>query len=290
MKLSVIVVSFNSGAHLAGCLDSLVESRSESAIEIFVVDNASSDDSLDVVRRQFPDVHLVANDENVGFARASNQALAQATGELVLFLNPDTAVTEEAIDHMASLLGERPAVGAVGPRLRREDGSVEISHGPMHSFSSEFLQKLKGLAYADGRGPFRRLVEHGSRVESHPDWVSGACLMTRRDLMERTGGFDENYFLYVEDVDLCARIRALGFQILYTPGAEVVHLLGRSVDANRDRAFLEAKRSRLHFYDKHYGRTKAALFKCYLWLDLWLRTLARPGQRKLYRKTWAALR
>jgi GT2 family glycosyltransferase len=184
---------------------------------------------------------------------------------------------------MVEILESRPHVGALGPRLRYEDGAVQMSFGRMLSFTSEFLQKCWNAAYARGKGPLRRFVEQMSSREREVDWVSGACLLTRRDVLETISGFDENFFLYSEDVDLCARIRSTGASVLFTPDVEIVHLLGRSARKERDLTLLESQRSRLYFYAKHYGFVRVSALRAYIAIKAAIGYVFRPKSRTLYR-------
>jgi GT2 family glycosyltransferase len=152
----------------------------------------------------------------------------------------------------------------------------------MPGIVSELAQKLWNAGYARGKGPLRSAVQKRYARERTVDWVSGACLLTRRDILETVSGFDENFFLYSEDVDLCARIRATGARILFTPEVEVVHLLGRSVAKNRDRVIYESHRSRLYFYEKHHTFLEVLLLKTYMAAKAGILSILCPGDRALY--------
>lgn len=284
MDLSVAIVNYNAEEELAACLGSLFANGGQSAIEVVVADNASSDRSREMLARRFPQVRLIRSDENLGFARASNLCWQAARSSLVLFLNSDTLVPKGAIDRLVAIARARPDVGVVGPKLLHPDGSIEMSFGKMLGFTTEFLQKCRNAGYARGRGPLRRAVLNAYSREREVDWVSGACLLTRRDLLETVCGFDENFFMYSEDVDLCARIRSAGAKVLFTPEVEVVHLLGRSAAKNHERVLIETHRSRLYFYRKHYGGAHVLLLKLYLTLKVGLAYVFRPVDRPSYRR------
>jgi hypothetical protein len=229
--------------------------------------------------------------ENLGFARANNLALREAKGELALLLNNDTLVKPGAIDTMLRVMKERPDVGILGPLLLNEDGSVQISYGGMISIHAELLQKFLRAGYARGSWWARRYVEGRAGRVAYPDWVSGACLMVRADVLAEVGLLDENFFMYTEEVDLCQRIRAQGFRIMYTPEAEVVHLGGKSTEFNREGAAYEYRRSQLYFYLKHYGRARLRLLKAYLILKIgagWAvgSSRRRALNRRLMRMVW----
>jgi GT2 family glycosyltransferase len=157
-----------------------------------------------------------------------------------------------------------------------------MSFGAMPGIASEVLQKLWNAGYARGKGPLRSAVRRRYTRERTVDWVSAACLLTRRDTLETVSGFDENFFLYSEDIDLCARIRATGARILFIPEVEIVHLLGRSVAKNRDRVVYESHRSRLYFYQKHHRSLEVVLLKLYMAAKARLLRVLRPRDRALY--------
>ncbi|HXV60656.1 MAG TPA: glycosyltransferase family 2 protein [Vicinamibacteria bacterium] len=284
MELTVVIVSYNARAELEKCLAALFSRTHLDSLEVVVADNASDDGSREMLAELFAArIRLIPCEANLGFGRASNLGWRQAKSSLVLFLNPDAIVGERALDRMVSVLHQRPEVGVVGPLLRYEDGAVQMSAGQMMSLAAEIGQKAWNRGYARGRGPLKKAVERMYSRERFVDWVSGACLMTRRDLLETTGGFDETFFLYAEDVDLCARIRATGARVLFTPRAEVVHLVGRSVAKDRSRAIFEAQRSRLYFYDKHHGGLQAALLRVYLAMKSVVAFLLWPRDRDAHR-------
>ena len=285
MELSIAIVSYNAREELDACLSSVFESTEPRAPEVIVADNASTDGSVAMLRDRFPRVDVVESTENLGFARASNLCWQRAKSSLVLFLNSDTVVPKGALARMVALMSEQrhANVGALGPLLKNADGSIQMSFGNMMSLSAELHQKILNAGYGNGRGPLRGYVENRHARERTVDWVSGACLLTRRELLERIGGFDEEFFLYSEDVDLCARLRAQGARVLFTPEVEITHHRGRSAEKDRNKAFVESQRSRLHFYAKHYGQPRLGLLKLYMTTKLGVAYLFRPSAREAYR-------
>jgi GT2 family glycosyltransferase len=248
--LEIVIVSCNTAADLEACLAALHHAPPAGLERITVVDNASTDGSADRVAARWPSVDLVRLDRNAGFGAANNVALRRAGPPLALLLNSDTVVPPGAIDALVARLVETGAVAA-GPRLVDRQGHPEVSYGRMLSPASEFVQRLRVRgAASDGRLPrwyIRRLV----RREHFVDWVSGACLLVRRDAAHEAGLFDERYFMYEEDVDFCAALRARGGRILFTPAAEIVHARGRSVARAGSAAGAHYDRSHLAFYEKH---------------------------------------
>ena len=282
MQLSVIVVSYNAKDHLRHCLRSLYANTTLGPLEVIVVDNASTDGSLAMLARDFPTVRAIASPDNIGFAGANNIAMRAAKGEFFLLLNNDAAVAPGAVDTMLRILKARPDVGVLGPLLRNEDGSVQISYGRMISLHAEAIQRFLFRGQARGNLLVRRYIDRRSKKEAYPDWVSGACMMLRAEILSTVGLFDDRFFMYSEEVDFCERVRRHGYRVMYTPEAEVVHVGGKSTQANPEKAAFEYRRSQLYFYSKHYGRGRVLLLKAYLLLSIFVRwTLGNPTQRRL---------
>jgi GT2 family glycosyltransferase len=291
MELSVLIVSYNAEDHLKNCLQSLYRNTSHRPLEVIVVDNASSDGSLAMLAREFPEVRAIASPDNIGFSGGNNLAMREAKGALLLLLNNDALVTPGAVDTMLRIMRERPEVGVLGPLLRNGDDSVQISYGSMISFHAEAMQKFLSKRYERGNRFFRRYVENRSRREAYPDWVSGACIMLRAELLGKVGYFDDNFFMYTEEVDFCERVRGAGYRVFYSPEAEIVHLGGKSTETNQEKAAIEYRRSQLYFYSKHYGRVKVGVLKAYLLTKISLHWLLggssrRPLQGKLFQLVW----
>jgi N-acetylglucosaminyl-diphospho-decaprenol L-rhamnosyltransferase len=240
--LSIIIVSFNARDDLERCLESLLAAPPAMAHEILVVDNGSSDGSADAARRR-PGVTVIGMGGNLGFARANNAGIRAGRGANILLLNSDTVVPAGAIDRLLAELDRHPDVAVVGPRLVDGTGRAELSFGRMIGPLNELRQKRLQRSGA---------VEALTRQRQYPDWVSGACLLVRREDAEAAGGLDERYFMYAEDVDFCAAIRARGRRILFTPDVEVVHLRGRSAASAPAATRAHYRRSQQAFYEKHH--------------------------------------
>jgi N-acetylglucosaminyl-diphospho-decaprenol L-rhamnosyltransferase len=269
MDLAIITVSYNTRKLLGACLGSALAGleRSGLAGEVWVVDNASADGSADMVRECFPGVRLVAHDENVGFAAGNNLAL-RAIGfgresnsapllwslpRHVLFLNPDTRVVDNALGVMVHFLDETSTAGAAGARLVHGDGSFQHSAFSFPGLAQIFLdffpihQRLLDSPL-NGRYP-RRLYESGQPFPvDHP---LGAALMVRAETLAQVGGFDERFFMYCEEIDLCRRIKAAGWEVYCLPQAEIVHLVAQSTAQFRDQMFVALWRSRFLMFDKY---------------------------------------
>jgi hypothetical protein len=261
--LAIVVVSYNARQHLESCLRSLSAAPPQVGHEIVVVDNASSDGSVEAVRAGWPTVRVFAQAANAGFAAANNVGIRASASELVLLLNNDTIVPPGAIDALVARVRARPEAAVAGPRLVNGDGIAELSFGPMISPLGELRQKALMTLHERAVGPVSRWVERATRQEHYVDWVSGAALLVRRNAAEAVGLLDERYFLYTEDVDFCAAIRARGHKVLFTPAAEIVHLRGRSRATAPAAMHVRYRQSQIAFYEKHHPLW-APVLKAYL--------------------------
>jgi GT2 family glycosyltransferase len=268
--LDIVILSFNTVPDLDRCLASIVSHPPAGLDRVFVVDNASSDGSPEMVRARYPAVDLIALNHNVGFGAANNLAIAQSTSPLVLLLNSDTIVPADAIDRLVSRL-QATGAAAIGPRLVDEHGRPEVSFGPMLSPIGELRQQWRVRAASRDTARGRRYRARLLGRERTVDWVSGACLLLVRQAALDAGLFDERYFLYEEDVDLCAAIRARGGRVVFTPAAEVLHRRGQSSRAAGVRPSVHYDRSHVLFYEKHRPAWAPVL-------RLWLRLRGRSIQ------------
>lgn len=257
--LAIIIVSYNTKSDLENCLQSLHDHPPHVSHEIVVVDNASRDGSVEAVGARWPTVRVISLTSNVGFASANNEGVRRTESELVLLLNSDTIVSEGAIDRLIAALRELPGASVVGPRIVDANGQIELSYGRMLSPFTEMRQKL--------------LLRHASPLKlaamtaetRRVDWVTAACLLVRRRDAEAAGLLDERYFMYCEDVDFCAAVRANGGTVYFTPHAQIVHRRGRSWRASPAATAESYRRSHLAFYRKHHPAW-ASMLKLYLGL------------------------
>jgi GT2 family glycosyltransferase len=215
------------------------------------VDNASVDGSADAAKR-WQDVHVIAATENLGFARGTNVGIRSSHGTNLLFLNSDTVVSAGAIDSLLGELDRHRDVAVVGPRLVDGQGRAELSFGRMVGPLNELRQRRLMHGYYAGQPNIAAKVDRETRMVHFPDWVSGACLLVRREDAAAVGLLDERYFMYLEDVDFCAAIRARGRRVMFTPATEVVHLRGQSVRSAAESTKRAYRRSQVAFYAKHH--------------------------------------
>jgi GT2 family glycosyltransferase len=251
--VSVIVVTYRSRDFIAACLESVFRTGDEWIADCWVVDNASRDGTADMVRETFPLAHLIAHQENAGFGRAVNVAARQAQGEFLFILNPDTVVEAGAIGELVNFLRYRPQAGACGPKVIGPDGSFRRDCRRGFPTPMNALGYFTGLdrAFPASRtlgGYHRRWLSPD--VEVTTDCLSGSCLLVRRNSFEMIGGFDSQYFLFGEDIDLCWKLRQAGQEIWYVPAARVIHAKGASMRLVPDMARREFYRSMRLFMDK----------------------------------------
>jgi GT2 family glycosyltransferase len=270
-RVSAVVVSYNAREHLLRCLAAL-EAQDGETLEIVVVDNASADGSAAAARAAHPKARVVDAGVNLGFARACNLGVREAQGPYVLILNPDAEVRPGCVAALAHVLDERPRVAVVGPRTLSGDGTAQVSFGEGLTPLAEWRQQRLVRGVRLRRADALRQADERARVEREPGWISGSCLLARRSALTEIGGFDEAFFLYEEDVDLCVRLRDAGWHVAFTPSAEVVHHLGVSMASDPWRSQLEYHRSHLRFYRKHNGWLQTALLRC------WIAASALPGR------------
>ncbi|PWT81069.1 MAG: glycosyltransferase family 2 protein [Blastocatellia bacterium] len=262
VELSIIIVSFNTRADLERCLHSLVDTPAKVSHEIIVVDNSSSDGSANAARH-WTGVRVIETGTNLGFARANNIGIRASTGEALLLLNSDTVVPPDALDRLVGELKRDSSVGVVGPRLVDANGRPELSFGSMIGPFTELRQKILVRGQERGWGFATEWIAQATQRTQFPDWVSGACLLVRRADAEAAGLLDERFFMYAEDVDFCAAIRAHHRRIRFTPDVTVVHHRGQSVRTARESTEIGYRQSQIAFYEKHHPLW-APLLRIYL--------------------------
>jgi GT2 family glycosyltransferase len=265
--LAVVVVSYNTVGLLRQCLRS-VELPGAPPLELFVVDNASTDGSADMVAGEFPRAQLIRNDQNVGFSRANNQALRLASAKYLCLLNSDAEVRDGALARMVGYLDAHPDVGVVGPRLLYPDGSPQSSRRRFPTIATALIESTVVQRWLPNAPALRRYYVADvpdDRVQE-VDWLVGACIVVRREAIDDVGLLDERFFMYSEELDWCRRIRAAGWRIVYLPGAVAVHHESRSAEQNLARRSILFFDSRCKYFAKHYGRGWGRLLQAYTFL------------------------
>lgn len=265
IDLSIIIVSWNTKKYLLPCLRELFEKGRGRYQEVIVVDNGSSDGSGDEVKRAFPSVRIIQNEENLGFARAVNQGFKHSSGRYILLLNPDTRVKDDTTERLLSFMDRHPDAAAAGAQLLNADGSKQNSIANFPTLATELLNKslLRRLFPEKYPGKER---EYSDSLEV--DSVIGACMIVRRQAAEQVGMLDEDYFLFLEETDWCYRMKKAGWKIYHVPQARVDHLQGKSAGGVKKKARLEFYRSRYHFFRKNRGSWQWFILLVGLWIRL----------------------
>ena len=248
--LGVVVVSYNTRDLLLECLASVKEAAAGRSFRLVVVDNASTDGSAEAAARQHPDAVLIRNPANYGFARACNQGMAAAGGRMILFLNSDARVSASALDAMIAAMESTPDAGVVGPQLVGGRGRLQNSAAAFPTLATELCNKALLRRLFPARHATRFAGGGIRAVES----VVGACMLVRREAVEQVGPLDEGYFFFLEETDWCLRMARRGWKTYVVPSARVVHLQGRSAEADPAAARIEYYRSRYRFFALHRSR------------------------------------
>lgn len=267
MLLSIVVVSYNALSCLLKCLKHLTPDGGN--FEIVVVDNSSNYKTLENVKKKFPKVKFIKNKANLGFATAANQGAEIAKGKYLLFLNPDTVVSPYSIEQMLRFARSNSKIGIAGCKILNSDGSLQPSCGNFPIISNIFLDRI----------PFVNKIFKTELIRDHsyydldrkPDWVSGAFFLVRRDIFRKLGGFDEDYFMYVEDMDFCYRAKKAGDEIFYSPKTEIIHFnQGKKRNMGRFKA-KHMRRGFTIFFKKYKPDWYVAVWKTILVLERFFR-------------------
>ena len=283
MRFSAIIVNFASWPYTLRCVESLL-ATGYGELEITVVDN---DD--EPVPGLPPGVRLIETGENLGFARAHNRGILASDGDCVVFANPDTLVERDFFENLAAFFEKNPEAGVVGPRIMDDSGSVQLSARKEIGFVSGLLGRTSLLTRLFPKSAVVRRLFPASEQHDGPavvDWVSGACMAVRRDLLEELGGFDERFFMYFEDADLCRRAREAGWLVYYLPGIEIVHHTGKS-SRSKPLATWRLHKSAFLYHRKHGPHGPLGLYSLIILIGLAARALVRlassfaAGQRDL---------
>lgn len=277
--LAVVVVNHNAGTFLARCLDSVQTSAGDIGLEVVVVDNASGDGSPRYAEEA--GARVLRNERNRGFAPAANQGIGATTAPFVLLLNPDAEIVGGTLSALVKVARERPRAGAVGLLVRNPDGSIQPSARRVPR-----LFEALGHAFLGPIAPGNRFTRSYTMAgwdrteEREVEWVSGSAMLLRRDAVEEVGPFDDGYFMYVEDVDLCTRLRRAGWNVLFSPEVEVVHEIGVSTRGQHGRMAFQHSRSVFRYFSKFRATGPRALLKPFVRAALWLRAAMIAALRK----------
>ena len=259
MKLSVVILCWNDSRVISDCLRSILNGTRLTEFEVIVSDNGSSDGSPQLIRETYPQVRVIENGENLRFARGNNVGIQASQGEYILILNPDTVIHEGALDKLVLFADQHQEAGAFACRVLNPDGSYQHTVWPFPSIRGEWISALcpgrlhhlldwvVSDTHAGWKGDTQHLI----------DWQAGCFIMFRGDLLKRLGGFDEQFFYYYEDVDLCHRVWDAGYSIIYTPAVTITHLGGQSTRRFPLAFELDKYVTRYRYFYKYYGRRGA---------------------------------
>ncbi len=256
LDLSIVIVNTNTNAILKDCLKSIFQETKGMQFEVIVSDNNSTDGSKEMIEKEFPQVIVIKNDRNMGFSGANNLGFKISKGRYVLALNPDTIVLKTALSDMINFMDSHPETGACGCKLLNADKTLQPSCENFPTiFSEVFYGTLLNKIF-----PHDRKIDRGNYYEV--DWVSGACLMVKKEVLEKTGGFDEDFNpIYSEETDWCYRIKKRGWKVCYYPEPEIIHLWGQTVKKRHVWFLLLLQRNKYMFFKKNYGTVYANIFR-----------------------------
>jgi len=255
MQLSIVIICWNDANVIGDCLRSIYNGTTTTQFEVIVSDNGSTDDSVQFIRRCFPQVQILENGANLGFAKGNNAGIQQASGEFVLILNPDTIVHPGALDKWIAFAEAHPECGAFGCRVHNRDGTYQVSARPFPTVRGYLVAALylRWLAYISPAFVSDTYTGWNGNTEREVDWQSGCCLLVRGNLLRQLGGFDERFFYHFEEVDLCRRIWNSGAPIRFAPEVHITHLGGQSVGRFPVRFAIEKNRNQYRYFYKHFG-------------------------------------
>ncbi len=259
VQVSILIVNYKTEELVCDCISSIQSNTQSVSYEIIVIDN-NSGDSLNRIRTEYPDVRVIASPENVGFGAANNIAYQASQGEVIFFLNPDTILKNDAVLYLYEALKSNPDVGVCGANLYTSDHKANVSFLPFPNFKSE-VKQLLGL---EKELEMDAYYNFSGEVKAIDGFISGADMMVRRDILQKCGAFDPDFFMYYEDCELNYRIKQNGYLILSVPTAKIVHLQGMSCEAKGEEmklsSFLMLLRSRYLYLFKAEGKTKATIW------------------------------
>jgi len=260
MTLSIVILCWNDLAVISNCLQSIFAGSSLTDFEVIVSDNGSTDGSVEYIRKTYPAAQVIENGANLRFSKGNNVGIERSTGEYVLILNPDTIIHEGALDRWVAFADEHPEAGAFGCRVLNPDGSYQGSAQPFPSLGGDLIGALylRPLTRLLPSLPSDTYTRWNGDSERTIDWQCGCCVMLRRDVLKSIGGFDERFFYYYEDVDICHQVWKTGYTVRYTPDVTITHLGGQSTQRAPHAFEIDKYRNRYRYFYKYYGPTGAS--------------------------------
>ena len=273
LDISVIIVTFNSENDIYNCLKSVYDQTKDLTFEIIIVDNASSDNTNHIVEKHFPEVKLIINNSNIGYSKSNNKAVSVSNGEYLFFLNPDCILLNNCIEELLVEYKIEPRTGIIGPKLLNTDGSLQLSAGFIPKLSTTIFELWRLDIFLPKNLFGYRYVPNNTVIKKEVGWVTGACFLIKKSLFEAINGFDENFFMYLEDVDLCQRINNMKKKIFFTTNTSVIHHKAQSSKQNRFVAKQASYQSKIYFYEKNNGLSKKYILKLFIIISAYLELL-----------------
>jgi GT2 family glycosyltransferase len=275
-KVSIVIVNWRTPKLLRDCLKALSNDEHKDSFELYVVDNASGDESLSILANEFSYVNVIANDDNVGFSKACNQVIPKAKGEYVLLLNPDTVVVDNAVSILAAFLDNNPECGAVGPKILNEDGTLQLACRRAFPSPTAAFFRLTYLSKLFPQHPLfakYNMTYIDSEQAASVDALSGSCMMVRKNVIDKIGLLDEDIFMFGEDIDWCWRIKQAGWQVFYNPQAVIYHSHGAASRLRPIGTTFDLHKGMEVFYRKHLAENYWPIFNLLVYIAIRLRAV-----------------
>jgi hypothetical protein len=239
---------------LGDCLESLNRTIQKIKFEIILIDNSSKDDGLAPILKRYPNTQLIDNSKNVGFARANNQGAKTANGDFLLFINPDTIMTEGAIESMLDYIRSDSSIGIIGPKVLNLDQTIQYSCRKFPTIWAGLFNRYSLMTRLFPNNRYSRdylMLDYDHNTIRSVDWVSGCCMMTPVSIFKKTNGFDENYFLFIEDVDLCQAIKKIGLRVVYFSNSKIFHRISSSNSKSTFQVIIKQHQGMIYYNQKH---------------------------------------
>lgn len=276
VDLSISIVNYNNKECLRNCLESIYSGSPDTSLEVIVVDNGSSDGSLELLRQVFPQVNVIENVENRGFVKANNQGIRASEGRYLLSLNNDTIIKDGTLKGLTRFMDQHPDVGVCGPKVLNQDGTLQLQcrrSFPTISSSLFYFLKLHKLFPRSERFGRYLMTQWDCHAPSDVDSVSGCCMMVRREAFEQVGCMDEDFIMYGDDLDWCYRIKQSGWRVCYVPDFQIVHLGGQSSRGLPWKCVMLFYRAMAIFYRKHYARNHNIVTNYIVYAGIYLKAV-----------------
>ena len=264
ITLSIVIVNYETPEYTLQCVKSIYVNPPRCSFEIIVIDNGSKDNSLELIRKQAPDTICIETGANLGFSRANNLGINNARGNFILLLNSDTKVLDNSLDLMVEYMIANPSIGALGPRQLDGEGKLQLAWGHFPTLITEAYRKLIHYKLSMNDLKIRDYLEEKYARPTEVDWISGSCLMARKEAFFDAGLLDNHFFMYFEDIDLCHRMKDKGWQVHYNADMTILHYGGVTAKRNMLNVLVEYRRSQIYFTRKFYGLRGVLLLKALL--------------------------